>query len=70
MGNEAKDQPTLDHIQRLVAEEHRLYSHGSLNESDRARLAKIEGELDQYWDLLRQHRALPEGWEPYGSYPW
>jgi uncharacterized protein DUF2630 len=61
MGNEAKDQPVLDHIQRLVAEEHRLYSHGSLNDSDRGRLKKIEVELDQCWDLLRQRHALREG---------
>ena len=53
-----KDQPVLDHIQNLVAEEHQLYSHSAPNDSDRARLAKIEVELDQCWDLLRQRRAL------------
>lgn len=58
MGNESKDQPVLDHIQKLVAEEHRLYSHGSLKDADRERLTKIEIELDQCWDLLRQRRAL------------
>jgi len=58
MNDQAKDQPVLDHIQILVAEEHRLYVHRSLNDSDRERLAKIEVELDQCWDLLRQRRAL------------
>ncbi len=58
MKDQAKDQPVLDHIQTLVAEEHRLYVHRSLNDSDRERLAKIEVELDQCWDLLRQRRAL------------
>jgi Protein of unknown function (DUF2630) len=58
MGKEEKDQPVLDHIENLVAEEHRLYSHGSLNDADRERLTKIEVELDQCWDLLRQRRAL------------
>ncbi|MDI3464599.1 MAG: hypothetical protein OJF50_003420 [Nitrospira sp.] len=58
MADQAKDQPILDHIQNLVAEEHRLYSRGSLKESDQKRLTKIEVELDQCWDLLRQRRAL------------
>ncbi|MCS6302894.1 MAG: DUF2630 family protein [Nitrospira sp.] len=58
MADQAKDQPILDHIQNLVAEEHRLYSQGSLKESDQKRLTKIEVELDQCWDLLRQRRAL------------
>lgn len=60
MNEQTKDQPVLDHIQHLVAEEHRLYSHGSLEDSDRKRLAKIEVELDQCWDLLRQRRAFRE----------
>lgn len=58
MNEQTKDQPVLDHIQHLVAEEHRIYSHGSLQDPDRERLAKIEVELDQCWDLLRQRRAL------------
>lgn len=58
MKGQTKDQPVLDHIQSLITEEHRLYSHGSLKESDRKQLTKIEIELDQCWDLLRQRRAL------------
>ena len=54
------DQPVLGHIERLVAEEHRLYNQGATTEADHARLAKIQVELDQCWDLLRQRRALRE----------
>ena len=54
------DQPVLGHIERLVAEEHNLYTQAALAEEDRARLAKIQVELDQCWDLLRQRRARRE----------
>lgn len=57
---EANDQPVLAHIQRLVAEEHRLYNQGAPTDEDRAHLAKVQVELDQCWDLLRQRRALRE----------
>jgi hypothetical protein len=58
MDDQAKDQPVLDHIQRLAAEEHRLYSHASLSDEDEERLSKIKIELDQCWDFLRQREAL------------
>ena len=58
MENQAEDQPVLNHIQRLVAEEHRLHEQGALPKADRKRLAKVQVELDQCWDLLRQRRAL------------
>ena len=60
---QATDQPVLNHIQELVKEEHRLYEQGErtpLTEIDRQKLAKVEVELDQCWDLLRQRRALRE----------
>jgi hypothetical protein len=57
---DAGDQSVLAHIERLVAEEHRLYNQGTGSEADRVRLAKIQVELDQCWDLLRQRRALRE----------
>lgn len=57
---EAGDQPVLGHIERLVAEEHKLYNQRSLTEADRSRLAQVQVELDQCWDLLRQRRALRE----------
>ena len=57
---EPTDQPVLGHIERLAAEEHKLYNQATLGEEDRARLAKIKVELDQCWDLLRQRRARRE----------
>ena len=56
--NQVDDQPVLTHIQHLVAEEHRLHEQGVLPKADRKRLAQIQVELDQCWDLLRQRRAL------------
>jgi hypothetical protein len=48
----------LNVIQQLAAEEHRLYEHEALTDADRARLTKINIELDQCWDLSRQRQAL------------
>ena len=58
MENHAEDQPVLNYIQHLVAEEHRLYQQSPLTNADRKRLAQLQVELDQCWDLLRQRRAL------------
>jgi len=55
-----KDQSVLVHIQRLVAEEHRLFEQGELAPDKSKRLADVQVELDQCWDLLRQRRALRE----------
>jgi hypothetical protein len=55
-----KDQSVLLHIQRLVAEEHRLFEQRSLAPEGSKRLAEVQVELDQCWDLLRQRRALRE----------
>ena len=57
------DQPVLAHIQQLVAEEHQLFEQGErviAGEMDSRRLAQVQVELDQCWDLLRQRRALRE----------
>ena len=54
------DRSVLDHIRDLVTEEQRLYQHSAPTDDDHARLQKIKVELDQYWDLLRQRRALEE----------
>ena len=51
-----KDQSVLAHIQRLVAEEHRLQQAPDGGK----RLTDVQVELDQCWDLLRQRRALRE----------
>ncbi|HKE38618.1 MAG TPA: DUF2630 family protein [Casimicrobiaceae bacterium] len=60
MEDQAKDAPVLTHIQELMAEEHRLFDKKSLDATEHHRLADVQVELDQCWDLLRQRRALRE----------
>ena len=60
MAIEKNDQSVLGHIDQLVKEEERLFSQGQLTDHEREHLAKLKVELDQYWDLLRQRRALRE----------
>lgn len=55
-----QDQGVMNNIQRLVNEEHELFERGSLTDDERKRLQKIQVELDQCWDLLRQRRARRE----------
>lgn len=55
------DQDVLAHISALVGEETRLREEQARspgNQSDRIR--RIEAQLDQCWDLLRQRRAKRE----------
>lgn len=53
------DQNVLKHIEELIAEEQRLYSERhKLSEEEKNRLDAMQVQLDQYWDLLRQRRAL------------
>lgn len=54
------DQTVLKHIEELVAEEKTLYHKGEISDAEKTRLAAINVELDRYWDLLRQRRALRE----------
>ena len=57
------DDEIRSRIEDLVAEEHRLWADeaaGGQAEEDRLRLAEIKVTLDQFWDLLRQRRALEE----------
>ena len=63
----AVNQPTATHwhsIRDLVAEEKNLRAqlqHRDITESEEHdRLRRVEVELDQCWDLLRQRRALRE----------
>lgn len=58
MEHQSEDQPVLNHIQRLVDEEHRLQARRGPLKADRKRLTQVQVELDQCWDLLRQRRAL------------
>jgi len=56
----ANDGKVLGHIERLVTEEHKLFSEQSLSDEQQKRLTTIQVELDQCWDLLRQRRAARE----------
>ena len=60
MATEDKDKSVLNHIDRLVKEEEKLYGRSELTNDDRERLGQVKVELDQCWDLLRQRRALRE----------
>lgn len=55
-----QDKDILKYIKELVSEEQDLYSKGKITEEEKAELQAIQVELDQYWDLLRQRRALRE----------
>jgi hypothetical protein len=52
------DRNILNHIEELVSEEQRLFAKTDLSDEEREKLKNLEVELDQYWDLLRQRRAL------------
>ena len=65
MSNHESDRQVLKHIQTLVDEEHGLYRRNDLDDDGRQRLASLQVELDQCWDLLRQRRARRE----YGGDP-
>jgi hypothetical protein len=62
--NKATDAVTLSHIRELVEQEKLLRAQlqqGEISTSDEhERLRRVEVELDQCWDLLRQRRALRE----------
>ena len=47
----------LSRIHALVDEEHQLRDSAEHTDDTRARMSKIEADLDQCWDLLRQRRA-------------
>ncbi|MBO0728270.1 MAG: DUF2630 family protein [Acidimicrobiaceae bacterium] len=54
------DTEIVKRIDQLVDEEHRLergHTDEGLSDSDRDRLASVQTQLDQCWDLLRQRRA-------------
>ena len=47
----------LSRIHSLVDEEHKLRDSSEHTDETRARMDKLEADLDQLWDLLRQRRA-------------
>jgi hypothetical protein len=52
------DEDIRSRIHALVEEEHRLReSDSEHSEEQRARIAQLELDLDQLWDLLRQRDA-------------
>jgi Protein of unknown function (DUF2630) len=59
MADHQTDETVLGKIQKLVHEEQTLYEK-DLDSAAQTRLEKIQVELDQCWDLLRQRRALSE----------
>jgi len=58
MENKNEDGSVLSHITKLTEREEHLYGKEDLTDADVQELHKIKLELDQYWDLLRQRRAL------------
>ncbi|MGH3366592.1 MAG: DUF2630 family protein [Nocardioidaceae bacterium] len=58
-----EDSGIIARVDELVAEEHELRSGSALTDEQRARLAHVEQDLDQCWDLLRQRRARREAHE-------
>jgi hypothetical protein len=65
------DVDVLARINSLVDEEHQLLTRrtvGDASTDEHERLARLEVELDQCWDLLRQRRARREfGEDPDGA---
>ncbi|MGH2722069.1 MAG: DUF2630 family protein [Actinomycetota bacterium] len=54
------DRDVLAHIGELVAKEHRLeqrHAGEGLDPQEAKQLRRLEVDLDQCWDLLRQRRA-------------
>jgi len=60
MAERETDESVFSTIKRLVDEEHALWDRPNLDDHSRTRLENIRIELDRYWDLLRQRRALRE----------
>ncbi len=60
MSDATSDARVLTQIQRLASEEHTLFERSNLGQSESGRLAAIQIELDQCWDVLRQRQALRE----------
>ncbi len=55
-----EDKEIMQHIERLVNEEHELLNlaeAGGLDDDQHARMQELQVNLDQCWDLLRQRRA-------------
>ncbi len=60
MENPGNDAQALGHIEKLVAEEHKLFEKKSRSGGEDRRLKELQVKLDRCWDLLRQRRAARE----------
>nr|WTB32554.1 DUF2630 family protein [Streptomyces sp. NBC_00830] len=67
------DREIIDNIGGLISEERDLRDRSTrekmgLSADEKSRLHTVETQLEQYWDLLRQRRALSEfGEDPSGA---
>ncbi len=52
------DAAIMAHIKTLTVRQEELYGKELLTDEEVKELHKIKPEQDQYWDLLRQRRAL------------
>jgi hypothetical protein len=60
MAEQRGDESVLGKIRQLVHEEQSIYGKSDMSDHDQVQLQKIQVELDQCWDLLRQRRAKRE----------
>jgi hypothetical protein len=60
------DQDILGQVAKLVDAEHELRS-GPMDPDTRLQLTRLEEQLDQCWDLLRQRQAKREYGQPEGD---
>lgn len=62
------DDAVMAHIKMLTEKEEHLYGKENLSDEEVKELPKVKAELEQYWDLLRQRRALRDaGQDPDGA---
>jgi hypothetical protein len=58
-----EDLQILKHLKNLTDREGKLWGKENINNEEVAQLHQIKLELDQYWDLLRQRKALRDAGE-------
>ncbi len=55
-----QDKEVIDKIENLLEEENKLHAKNNLSSVEQGKLEKLKVDIDRYWDLLRQRRALRE----------
>ncbi len=63
MADQTQDNSVMSHIKKLTEKEEHLYGKENLTDEDIKELHRVKSELDQYWDLLHQRRALRDAGE-------